>query len=71
MGKVKLELHFWYRALAALHGSSPAGLVVAAFCYRQFFPNPYDDDGIHFLFFYSFKKYHNCCICLKTLEEIL
>ncbi|XVE84888.1 hypothetical protein DITRI_Ditri17bG0048000 [Diplodiscus trichospermus] len=21
------------------------GLVVAAFCYRQFFPNPYDDDG--------------------------
>lgn len=28
-----------------------AGLVVATFCYRQFFPNPYDDKGIHLFSF--------------------
>ncbi|KAE8691965.1 Detected protein of confused Function [Hibiscus syriacus] len=33
--------HHWNDVFA----SGFIGLVVATFCYRQFFPNPYDDDG--------------------------
>lgn len=43
MKKMYLELHFDMVHLA--------GLVVATFCYRQFFPNPYDDNGIHLFSF--------------------